>query len=129
MWIFKTSNEFLKTLSSRSKYACNSITTFYFSASYTTIPHTQLKYRIKELILYCFSQKNGNKDISILQRKVLLYQRHSKFILKNLVWCKTDIIIVASKCNLFLLLVETNLTLSKNIQNLININRTRSFKC
>jgi len=67
--------------SRNASWPLNVISTFLFL--YTSIPHTLLKSRIKELIQHCF-----------------------------------------------LLLVETNLTLSKAIQNLIiNINRSRSFKC
>ena len=68
MWILKkTSKELLKTLSPRSQYACSIIKTFNVSAlyRYTTIPHTQLKYRIKELMQYCFSQKKWEQYLVI----------------------------------------------------------------
>ena len=61
MWILKHSKDLLETLSSRSQYVCNSIKTFDFSILYTTIPHTLLKSRIKELIQRCFSKKNGEQ--------------------------------------------------------------------
>jgi hypothetical protein len=37
-----------------------------FSTLYTTIPHTLLKSRIKELIKRCFSKRNREQGISIL---------------------------------------------------------------
>ena len=37
------------------------IKTFDFSILYTTIPHTLLKSRIKELLQGCFSEKNGKQ--------------------------------------------------------------------
>ena len=59
MWLLKKRKNWLETLSSRSQYVCNIIKTFDFSTLYTTIPHTLLKSRIKELIQRCFSKKNG----------------------------------------------------------------------
>ena len=43
---------------SRSQFFCESIKTFYFSTLYTTIPHAQLKSRLKQIIQHCFSKKN-----------------------------------------------------------------------
>ena len=48
-------------LSSRSQYVCYTIKTFDFSTLYTTIQHTLLKSRIKELIQCCFKNKNGEQ--------------------------------------------------------------------
>jgi hypothetical protein len=45
----------------RSQYVCNSIKAFYFSTLYTTIPHTLPTSKIKELIMHCFSKKNGEQ--------------------------------------------------------------------
>ena len=61
VWILKKWKDLLETLNSKSQYACNSIKTFDFFTVYTTIPHTLLKCRIKQLIQRCFSnlKKNG----------------------------------------------------------------------
>jgi hypothetical protein len=66
MWILKNSNTLLETLNSRSRYVCNSIKTFDFSTLLTTIPHTQLTSRTKELIQRCFSNKNGEQSYQCL---------------------------------------------------------------
>ena len=66
MWIFKTQKTCWRPLSSRSQYVCNSMKIFDFSTLDTTIPHTPLKSRIKELIKRCFSKKNREQGISIL---------------------------------------------------------------
>ena len=65
MWILKTSNDLLETWS-RSQYICNSIKAFDFSTLYTTITHTLLKSKIKELNQRCFSQKNGEQRYQYL---------------------------------------------------------------
>jgi hypothetical protein len=66
IWILKNSKDSLETLSSRSQYVCNGIKTFDFSTFYTTIPHTLLKSRIKELIQRCPQRGMENKGIHIL---------------------------------------------------------------
>jgi hypothetical protein len=55
-------------LSSRSQDVCNSIKTFDFTTLYTTIPHTLIKSRIKELIKRCFSKKKGEQIYQYLDR-------------------------------------------------------------
>ena len=52
--------ELLEHLNSRSLAHINSIKTYDFSTLYTTIPHTKLKSRLKNLINQCFFYKNGN---------------------------------------------------------------------
>ena len=59
MWILKNSKDLIDILTSRSLSECNSIKTFDFSTLYTTIPHAQLKSRMKDLIHRCFSKKSG----------------------------------------------------------------------
>ena len=44
----------------------NEVKTFDFSTLYTTIPHTEQKSRIKELIECCFSKKNGEQRYQYL---------------------------------------------------------------
>jgi len=81
MWILKNSKDLLETLSSRSQYVCNSNKTIDFS-TYTTIPHTLLKSRIKELIQHCFSKKNGEQRYQYLvigRDNSWLVKSHSKF--------------------------------------------------
>ena len=65
MWILKTSNDLLETCS-RSQYICNSIKAFDFSTLYTTITHTLIKSKIKELILRWFSKKNEEQRYQYL---------------------------------------------------------------
>jgi hypothetical protein len=36
---------------------CNTITAFYNSTLYTTIPHSKQKHRLKELVQMCFMKK------------------------------------------------------------------------
>jgi hypothetical protein len=68
-------------LSSRSQYVCNSIKAIDFSTLYTTITHTLLKSRIKELIQRCFSKKNGDQRYLYLvvgRDKYCFVKSHSK---------------------------------------------------
>jgi hypothetical protein len=48
MWILKNSKDLLEYIQSRS--LCNSIKTFDFSTLYTTISHSKLKDRLRELV-------------------------------------------------------------------------------
>ena len=41
--------------------SCNSIKTFDFSSLYTSIPRSKLTDKLKELILFCFIKKNGER--------------------------------------------------------------------
>jgi len=41
--------------------SCNSIKTFDFSTLYTTIPHSKLKDKLRELVQLCFIKKNGQR--------------------------------------------------------------------
>jgi len=59
MWILKNSKDLLDDLNSRSLSKYDSIKTFDFSTLYTTLPHKQLKTRLKEIIHRCFSKKDG----------------------------------------------------------------------
>ena len=54
MWILKNSKDLLGTISSRLLSEYNSIKTYDFSTLYTSIPHTQLKSRLKNIIHRCF---------------------------------------------------------------------------
>ena len=41
--------------------SCNSIETFDFSTLYTTIPHSKLRNKLRELVQLCFIKKNGQR--------------------------------------------------------------------
>lgn len=58
MWILNNSKDLLENLSGRLFSNYHSIKTFDFSTLYTTIPHTQLKSRLKEIMHRCFSKKD-----------------------------------------------------------------------
>ena len=57
MWILKNSKDLLEYIQSRSLSSCNSIKTFDFSTLYTTIPHSKLKDRLRELVQLYFIKK------------------------------------------------------------------------
>ena len=62
MWILKNSKELLETLKSRSLSWVTSIKTYDFSTLYTTIPHSKLKSRLKDIIInYFFCKNSGNR--------------------------------------------------------------------
>jgi uncharacterized membrane protein (DUF485 family) len=61
MWILKTSKDLLEYIQYRSLSSCNSIKTFDFSTLYTSIPHSKLKDRLRELVQLCFIKKNGQR--------------------------------------------------------------------
>ena len=71
----------MDTLSSRSQYVCNISKTFDFSTLYTTIPHTLLISRIKELIQSCSSKKERKTKYQYLfigRDKSYFVKTHSK---------------------------------------------------
>ena len=60
------SKDMKEILRSRSISVCDSIKTFDFSTLYTTIPHSQLNERLKDLIHRCFQNKNGTNRYTYL---------------------------------------------------------------
>ena len=68
MWILKTSKYLLETLSSISQNFCNSIKTFDFSTLYTTIPHAQLRYTLKELIQRLLLKEERRTKVRVYDR-------------------------------------------------------------
>ena len=60
MWILKTSKDLLEYIQSKPLSSCNSIKTFDFFTLYTTIPHSKLKNRLRELIQLCFKKRMAN---------------------------------------------------------------------
>ena len=66
MWILKNSNDLLEYIQPRSLSSCNSIKTYDFSTLYTTIPHSKLKDKLRELVQLCFIKKNGQRGYKYL---------------------------------------------------------------
>ena len=79
MWILKNSKDLLQYIQSRSLSSCNSIKTFDFSTLYTTIPHSKLKDKLRELLQLCFIKKNGQRRYKYL----VLGRDRSYFVKKN----------------------------------------------
>ena len=48
-------------IQSRSLFSCDSIKTFNFSTLYTTIPHSKLRDKLRELVQLYFIKKNGQR--------------------------------------------------------------------
>ena len=61
MWILKNSKSLLEYFKSCSLTSVTSIKAYDFSTLYTTIPHSQLKSRLRDLISSCFFAKNGKR--------------------------------------------------------------------
>jgi len=57
MWILTNSKHMLENIQSRYLSSCNSIKTLDFSTLYTTIPHSKLKNRLRELVPLRFMKK------------------------------------------------------------------------
>jgi hypothetical protein len=78
MWILKNSKDLLEYIQSRSLSSCNSIKTFVFSTLYTTIPHSKLKDKLRELVQLCFMTKNGQR-----RYKYLVLGRDRSYFVKH----------------------------------------------
>jgi hypothetical protein len=67
MWILTNSKDLLEyMIQSRFLSSCNRFKTFDFSTLYTTILHSKLKDRLRELVQLCFIQRMVNADTNIL---------------------------------------------------------------
>jgi hypothetical protein len=66
MWILKNSKDLLEYIQSRSLSPCNSIKTFDFSTLYTTIPHSKLTDKLRELVQLCCIKQNGQRRYKYL---------------------------------------------------------------
>ena len=77
MWILKNSKDLLENLSSRSFQSVSSVKTYDFSTLYTTLPHSDLKSRLKDLIFHCFLKKNGTR-----RYKFLVFGHNSTYFVK-----------------------------------------------
>ena len=92
MWILQNSKDLLEYIQSRSLSPCNSIKTFDLSTLYTTIPHSKLKKRLRELVQLCFIKKNGKRRYKylVLGRDIYYFaKKHSDSTKK---FAETDII-------------------------------------
>jgi hypothetical protein len=75
MWILKNSNDLLEYIQSRSLSSCNSINTFDLSTLYTTISHSKLKDKLRELVQLCFLKRMANVDKTTTKRPLWFYQK------------------------------------------------------
>ena len=66
MWILKNSNYLLEYIQSRFLCSCDSIKTFHFSTLYTTIPHSKLNDKLRELVQMYFIEKNSQRRYNYL---------------------------------------------------------------
>ena len=66
MWILKNSNYLLEYIQYRSLSSCNIIKTVHFSTLYTTIPHSKLNDKLRELVQLCFIKRMANVDTNTL---------------------------------------------------------------
>ena len=76
--MLKNSKDLLNNLQSRSLHLVSSVKTYDFSTLYTTIPHSDLKSRLKDLISQCFLTKNGTR-----RYKYLVLGYNSSYFVKN----------------------------------------------
>jgi len=97
MWILKTSKDLLEYIQSRSLSSCNSIKTFDFFILYTSISHSKLKDRLKELVQLCFIKKNGQRRYKYL----VLGRDRSYFEKKTLILSKCSLKLISSTCSCF----------------------------
>jgi hypothetical protein len=91
MWFLKNSKDLLEDIQSRSHFFCNSIKTFDFSALYTTIPHSKLKDKLRELVQLCFIKMNGQrryKSLVLGRDRSYFVKHHSDYTNK---FSETDI--------------------------------------
>ena len=91
MWILKNSEDLLEYIQYRPLSSCNSIKTFDFSSLYTTISHSELKDRLRELVQLCFIKTNGQHIYKYLVqgRDTYVLLKHSDSTKK---FSETDII-------------------------------------
>ena len=78
MWFLKNSKDLLEYIQSRSLSSCNSIKTFDFSILYTTIPHSKLNDKLRELVQLCFIEMNGQR-----RYKYLVLGRDRSYLVKH----------------------------------------------
>jgi hypothetical protein len=74
----KNSKDMLEYIQYRSLSSCNSIKPFDFSTLYTTIPHSKLKDKLRELVQLCFITRNGQG-----RYKYLILGRDRSYFVKH----------------------------------------------
>jgi hypothetical protein len=99
MWILKNSKDLLEYIQSSSLSSCNSIKRFDFSTLYTTIPHSKLKDKLRELVQLCFIKKNGQRRYKCL----VLGRDRSYFVKHHSDSTKKSLKLMSSTCSSFLL--------------------------
>ena len=82
MWILKNSKCLLENLRPGVLQTISCVKSYDFSTLYTTIPHSKLKSRLKDLILTCFFNKNGKRRYKYLvvndkMKKTYFVKEHS----------------------------------------------------
>jgi len=104
MWILKNSKDLLEYIQSRFLSSCNSIKPFDFPTLYTTIPHSKLKDKLRELVQLCFIKKNGHRRYKylVLGRDIpyFIKRKHSDSTKK---FSETDIINLLEFDNTFVI--------------------------
>ena len=101
MWILKTSKDLLEYIQSKPLSSCNSIKTFDFFTLCTSISHSKLKDRLKELVQMYFIEKIGQRSYTYLvlgRDRSYLKRNHSDSTKK---FSETDII------NMLVFLIDT----------------------
>jgi len=116
MWILKTSIDQLEYtyIQSRSLSSYNCIKTFDFSTLYTTIPHSKLQDRLRELVQRCFIKRNGQR-----RYKYIVLGRDRSYLVKKkstVILPKSSLKLISSSCSTFWL--TTNLLCLVNVVHL-----------
>jgi hypothetical protein len=94
MWILKNSKDMLEYIQSRSLSSYNSIKTFNFSTIYTTISHSTLMDKLRELVQLCFIKKNGQcrcKYLVLGKDMKLISSTCSSFLLTTYLFSVVDV--------------------------------------
>jgi hypothetical protein len=78
MWILKNSKDLLEYIQSRFLSSYNNIQTFDFSTLYTTVPHSKLTDKLRELVQLYFIKKNGQH-----RYKYLVLGRDRSYFVKH----------------------------------------------
>jgi hypothetical protein len=88
MWILKNLKDMLEYIQSRSLSSCNSIKTFDFSTLYTTIPHSKLNDKLRELVQLCFIKKNGQRRYKylVLGRDRFYFEKTPFWFYQKVLW-------------------------------------------
>ena len=73
MWILKKSKDLLVYIQSGSLSYCNSINTFDFYTVYTTISHSKLNDRLRDLVQLCFIKKIYKITHKKKEKKVFIF--------------------------------------------------------